>query len=105
MRGIAVGTNARQPSLADVPTSAEAGLPEFQLQGWNALFVPKGTPTAIMAKLNAALRTGVVNPDYLKRLDDLGAVRPTDEEMTPEYVRQFVPREVEKFRKMLLEKK
>ena len=105
MRGIAVGTNARQPSLSEVPTSAEAGLPAFQLQGWNALFAPKGTPEAIMAKLNAALRTGVVNAGYLKRLDELGAVRPTDEEMTPDYVRQFIPREVEKFRQMLTEKK
>lgn len=105
MRGIAVGTNARQPSLAEVPTSAEAGLPEFQLQGWNALFAPKGTPEPIMAKLNAALRTGVLNAGYLKRLDELGAVRPTDEEMTPGYVRQFVPGEAEKFRKMLAEKK
>ena len=105
MRGIAVGTNARQPSLSEVPTSAEAGLPEFQLQGWNALFAPKDTPEGIMTKLNAALRTGVANAGYLTRLDELGAVRPTDEEMTPAYVRQFVPAEVEKFRKMLAEKK
>ena len=40
--------------LPDLPTSAEAGLPEFEAQGWNGLFAPKGTPPAIIAKLNAA---------------------------------------------------
>ena len=42
--------------LPDLPTSAEAGLPEFEAQGWNGLFAPKGTPPDIIAKLNAAAR-------------------------------------------------
>ena len=103
--GIAVSLPVRVSSLPDVPTSTEAGLPEFQLQGWNALFTPKGTPQPIIDKLNAAIRKGVANADYRKRLDDLGSVPPTDEEMKPEFVRQFVPQEIAKFRELLADEK
>ena len=107
-KGIAVSLPVRVPSLPslpDVPTSAEAGLPEFQLQGWNALFAPKGTPQPVIDKLNAAIRKGVANADYRKRLDDLGSVPPTDEEMTPEFVKKFVPQEIAKFRELLADEK
>ena len=100
-RGLAVSLNARLPSLADIPTSAEAGLPEFQLQGWNSLFTPKGTPQAVIDRLNASIRKGVTNEKYLKLLGDLGSIPPTDEEMKPEYVRQFVSQEIAKFRDLL----
>jgi tripartite-type tricarboxylate transporter receptor subunit TctC len=100
-RGLAVSLNARLPSLADIPTSAEAGLPEFQLQGWNSLFAPKGTPQAIIDRLNASIRKGVANEKYLKLLADLGSIPPTDEEMKPEYVKQFVSQEIAKFRDLL----
>ena len=103
--GIAVSLDVRVQSLPDVPTSAEAGLPEFKLQGWNALFTPKGTPQPIIDKLNAAIRKGVANETYRKRLDDLGSVPPTDEEMKPEFVRQFIPQEIEKFRILLADDK
>ncbi len=46
IRAYAIGTDARNPALPDVPTSKEAGLPEFQASAWNALFAPKGTPQA-----------------------------------------------------------
>ncbi len=100
-RGIAVSLPVRVPSLPDVPTSKEAGLPEFQLQGWNALFTPKGTPQPVIDKLNAAIRKGVANAEYRKRLDELGSVPPTDEEMKPEFVKVFVPQEIAKFRELL----
>lgn len=100
-RGMAVALPVRLRSLPEVPTSAEAGLPEFQLQGWNALFAPKGTPEPVIARLNTAIRAGVAAEAYRKRLDDLGAIPPSDEEMSPDYVRAFVPREIEKFRVLL----
>ena len=103
--GIALAMPQRLRSLPNVPTTIEAGLPEFQLQGWNSLFAPKGTPEPVIAKLNAALRKGVANEGYQKRLDELGSLPPSDEEMTPEYVRRFIPTEIEKFRKLLSEAK
>ena len=54
VKGIVVGSTVRLATLPELPTSAEAGLPEFEAQGWNGLFAPKGTPPAIIAKLNAA---------------------------------------------------
>jgi hypothetical protein len=62
------------PHLPDVPTASEAGLPQFEISGWYALFAPKGTPAPIIGKLNAAMRAAVANPDYQKRLDDLGSM-------------------------------
>ena len=105
VKGMAVASNARLGNLPDVPTSAEAGLPEFQIQGWYALFAPKGTPAPVIARLNAALRKGVANKDYQKRLDDLGSFVAPDDEMTPDYLKAFVPREIEKFKKLLVDAK
>jgi len=103
--GVVVGMPNRLRSIPDVPTAIEAGLPEFQLQGWNALFAPKGTPQPVLDKLNVALRKGVASDAYQKRLDELGALPPNDEEMSAAYLSRFVPQEIEKFRRLLAEKK
>jgi len=103
--GVAIGMPRRLNSLPNVPTSIEAGLPEFQLQGWNGLFAPKGTAQPMIDKLNAALRQGVASETYQKRLDELGALPPSDEEMSAAYLKQFVPAEIEKFKGLLAEKK
>ena len=63
IKAYAVATAERNPSLPDVPTTAEAGLPAFQAQAWNAIFAPKGTPAPVIARLNAAA---------VKALDDEG---------------------------------
>ena len=55
IKAYAVAIPERSPALPDVPTTKEAGLPEYQVSAWNALFAPKGTPTEITAKLNEAL--------------------------------------------------
>jgi tripartite-type tricarboxylate transporter receptor subunit TctC len=105
VRGIAVASKARLPHLPDVPTAAEAGLPQFEIAGWYALFAPKATPPAIIDKLNAAMRASVNNADYRKRLDELGSSPAADAEMKPDYLAQFVPQEIEKFKRMLADKK
>ena len=102
--GVALAMPARLRSLPNVPTTIEVGLPEFQLQGWNGLFAPKGTPQPMIDRLNAALRKGVASDAYQKRLDELGSLPPNDEEMSPAYLKQFVPTEIEKFRKLLTDK-
>lgn len=105
VKGVALASSARLPSLPNVPTSTEAGLPEFQIQGWYALFAPKDTPAPIIARLNAALRKAVANADYQKRLDALGSYVTPDSEMTPEYLKAYVPREIEKFKAVLADGK
>jgi tripartite-type tricarboxylate transporter receptor subunit TctC len=101
VKGIVVGSNVRLGTLPDVPTSAEAGLPEFEAQGWNGLFAPKGTSPAVVAKLNAAARTAVESDAVKKRFADLSTVAPDANEHAPEVLQQLVTRDVEKYRKLL----
>lgn len=105
VKGLVVGSTVRLATLSDLPTSAEAGLPEFEAQGWNGLFAPKGTPAAIIAKLNAAARTAVESEAVKKRFHDLSTVAPDAGELAPEVLGQLVTRDVAKYGKLLEEKK
>src|SRR6478736_962748 len=73
IKAYAIGTPDRNPALPDVPTSKEAGLPDFQASAWNALFAPKGTPKPILDKLSAALDKALDDEPTRKRLLDLGS--------------------------------
>jgi tripartite-type tricarboxylate transporter receptor subunit TctC len=101
VKGLVVGSTVRLATLPDLPTSAEAGLPEFEAQGWNGLFAPKGTPPEMIAKLNAAARTAVESDQVKKRFADLSTVAPDAGEHAPEVLQQLVMRDVEKYRKLL----
>ena len=105
VRGLVVGSTVRLATLPDLPTSAEAGLPEFEAQGWNGLFAPKGTPPAIIAKLNTAARSAVESDPVKKRFHDLSTVAPDANEHASEVLGQLVTRDVEKYRKLLEEKR
>jgi tripartite-type tricarboxylate transporter receptor subunit TctC len=105
VKGLVVGSTVRLATLPELPTSAEAGLPEFEAQGWNGLFAPKGTPPEIIAKLNAVARTAVESDAVKKRFHDLSTVAPDANEHAPDVLQQLVTRDVEKYRKLLEEKK
>jgi tripartite-type tricarboxylate transporter receptor subunit TctC len=105
VKGLVVGSNVRLASLPELPTSAEAGLPDFEAQGWNGLFAPKGTPADILARLNAAAKTAVESEPVKKRFADLSTVAPDANEHTPEVLQQLVTRDVEKFKKLLADQK
>ena len=76
IRAYGIATPKRSPALPDVPTTIEAGLPDYQVSAWNAVFGPKGLPADITAKLQDALNKALDDPNARKRLDDLGAVIP-----------------------------
>jgi tripartite-type tricarboxylate transporter receptor subunit TctC len=101
VKGLVVASAQRLPTLPNVPTAVEGGIPEFQGEGWNALFVPKDTPAPIVGRLNEALRKASEDPAYRKRLSELSAVVAAGQEFDPPYVEALVPREVEKYRKLL----
>jgi len=101
IKGLVISSPARLGTLPGVPTSAEAGLPAFQQQGWNGLFAPKDTPEPILARLNAALRTAVASDALRKRMDGLGAIPAGGDELTPQYVAALIPVEIEKYRTLL----
>ncbi len=67
MKGLVIGSTRRLSTLPDLPTGAEAGIPDFEAQGWNGLFAPKGTPPEVIAKLNVAARKAVAGDVIQKR--------------------------------------
>ena len=73
IKAYAIATEQRNPSLPNVPTSKEGGLPEFQASAWNALIAPKDTPKPIMEKLSAALDKALDDEVTRKRLLELGS--------------------------------
>jgi tripartite-type tricarboxylate transporter receptor subunit TctC len=97
VRGLVVAVPDRVPSMKDIPTSKEAGLPEFQVSGWNAMFAPKGTPKAVVDKLNAAAQTALKDPAIKERMLDLGMSLPTEAEMTSAWLQKHVASEVDKW--------
>ncbi|MFC5418632.1 tripartite tricarboxylate transporter substrate-binding protein [Bosea eneae] len=105
VKALVVATPQRLPSLPDVPTSAEAGLPAFQAQGWNAIFAPKGTPQPVIDKLNQALRTALSSEKLHARFKELSSVLPEKDEMSPEFVAKMVPAEIEKYKVLLSDSK
>jgi tripartite-type tricarboxylate transporter receptor subunit TctC len=72
-RGIAVSTAARYPGAPEYPTIAESGLPGFEASAWDGIFVPAGTPAPIVARLNAAIREAVEDPQIAEALKARGA--------------------------------
>lgn len=101
IKAFAIATPERSPSLPDVPTTKEAGLPNYQVSAWNAVFAPKDTPKAVQDKLNDALKKALDDPATRKRLLDLGGVLPKDNERTPEYLGEFVKQEVARWTPIL----
>jgi tripartite-type tricarboxylate transporter receptor subunit TctC len=73
VKALAVAARKRSPLLPDVPTSHEQGLPEFDIAPFYAVFVPSGTPQAVVEKLADALNKGLNEESVQKRLADLGA--------------------------------
>jgi tripartite-type tricarboxylate transporter receptor subunit TctC len=69
----AIATSERNPALPNIPTSREAGLPEFQVLSWNGLFAPKGTPSPVLTKLTDALDQALDDEATRQRLFDLGS--------------------------------
>lgn len=65
LRALATCTPARSPLLPDLPTVAEAGLPDFEVPNWDGWLAPRGTPPAIIARLNAALRQVLEEPEIV----------------------------------------
>ncbi|MCC6868941.1 MAG: tripartite tricarboxylate transporter substrate binding protein [Burkholderiales bacterium] len=73
VRAIAVMADKRSPALPDVPTTVELGAPKLLSSTWFALLAPKGTPPAIVDKVNAAVNESLQDPAVRKRLSDMGA--------------------------------
>ena len=72
LKAFAVTGNTRHPQLPNLPTTAEAGLPDFKLEAWVGLFAPAGTPPAIINKLSADVKKAFEMPEVKARADAAG---------------------------------
>jgi tripartite-type tricarboxylate transporter receptor subunit TctC len=97
IKAYAVGTPERNPALPNMPISKEAGLPEFQVQAWNALFAPKETPKPVLDKLTDALDKALDDEQTRKRLLELGSVLPGKPERGQQALAALVKREIERW--------
>jgi tripartite-type tricarboxylate transporter receptor subunit TctC len=95
IKGFAVTAKSRLPALPDLPTVDEAGLPGFYCLNWHGLWVPKGTPRAIIDKLNDAVVQALAHPSVRQRLGDLGHEIFPREQQTPEGAAAFQKAEIE----------
>jgi tripartite-type tricarboxylate transporter receptor subunit TctC len=97
VKPIVVTATVRAPSLPNVPSSTEAGLPDLQTLAWTALFMPKGTPEPIVMRINAAVDAALNDPGVVKSLDKLGADVPPPDQRTPKALAGLVRSEVAKW--------
>jgi tripartite-type tricarboxylate transporter receptor subunit TctC len=95
LKAYAVTGETRSPMLPDVPTTAEAGLPDFKLTVWYGLSAPKGTPAPILARLNQALSVAMDDPIVVKRFADLGYDVVPPGHRSPQWFEDFMRREVD----------
>jgi len=89
------------PSLKDAPTLSEAGLADFNVQVWHGLYAPRGTPPAVLAKLNAALRVALKDPDLIRREEALGLTVVSDERLEPAGHRKYLETEKARWSKVI----
>jgi tripartite-type tricarboxylate transporter receptor subunit TctC len=97
IRAYAITADKRLDSAPEIPTTDEAGLPGFHMTLWSGLWVPKGTPKAIIAKLNAAAVDALSDPTARKQLENLGLDMPAKDQLTPEALGAWQKAEIAKW--------
>jgi tripartite-type tricarboxylate transporter receptor subunit TctC len=105
VRAYAVTTAKRltTPGLKDLPTMQEVGVPNFEVTVWHGLYAPKGTPPAVVKKINDALRVALKDPEFIKHEEALGAVVATDKRIDPAEHKKFVAAEIAKWTPIIKE--
>jgi tripartite-type tricarboxylate transporter receptor subunit TctC len=97
IKAYAVTAKSRLAAAPDIPTTDEAGLPGFYFSFWHAIWVPKGTPKDIVAKLNGALVSTLADPVLRQKLVDLSQEIFAREQLTPDALLAFHKAEIEKW--------
>ena len=97
VKAIALMNKTRSPALPNVPTTVEQGLANAEAYTWNAIFLPKGAPEAIVKTLHDAALSAMHSPAVRERLTDLGAEIVTDDEATPQYLGDYLKSEIAKW--------
>ena len=97
IRALAVTAATRMAAAPEIPTAAEAGLAELQMEIWNGIWVPHGTPGSIVEKLNRAIATALDDRSVRDKLVPLGLEGPPAGQSGPEALRTLQDREIKKW--------
>ncbi|PLC55951.1 ABC transporter substrate-binding protein [Pollutimonas nitritireducens] len=100
LRGLAVTSKDRVPSVPDIPTVAESGLPGYDLTAWYGLVVPAGTPKPAIKKLSEAVQTIASSPSFRERVESMSGIAKGS---TPEEFTQFIESERPKWKSLIEE--
>ena len=92
-----VTTLNRLAALPNVPTLAEQGLTGFEVKVWHGMYAPKGTPAAVIDKINVALRAAMQDPMVKQRLADLSSDVPSADKITPAGLKTHLEAEISKW--------
>jgi len=87
--------------LKDYPTLNDMGMKGFELTIWHGMYAPKGTPPAVLAQLNTALKIALKDPEFIKKQEGLGAVVVTDKRVEPAAHKAFVAAETAKLKPVI----
>jgi tripartite-type tricarboxylate transporter receptor subunit TctC len=98
VKALAIATDKRNPALPDVPTLAEAGLPEYHYDSWFGFMAPAGTPAPILKKISEDIAAVLKLPDVQARWQTVGALAVTD---TPEQFDAVIRADTERYGKLL----
>jgi tripartite-type tricarboxylate transporter receptor subunit TctC len=101
IRAYAVTDSKRVEQAPDIPTVDEAGLANFHMTLWSGLWVPKGTPKEVIAKLNRAAVDALADPQVKKQLENLGLQMPPADKSTPEALGNWQKAEIAKWWPMI----
>jgi tripartite-type tricarboxylate transporter receptor subunit TctC len=96
VKGLAIMTKERSPALPNLPTALEQGT-DVQAYTWSAIFMPKGAPDGVVAKLSSAILATIRTASVRDRMAELGATVVPEDRATPQYLGQFVKSEIEKW--------
>ncbi|HXD44739.1 MAG TPA: tripartite tricarboxylate transporter substrate-binding protein [Pseudolabrys sp.] len=94
IRAYAVTASTRSPSAPELPSVDEAGAPGLHIAIWHGFWAPKGTPTQIVARLNAAVREALANPTVRQRFATMGQEIPSPDQQNPEALRSLQKAEI-----------
>jgi tripartite-type tricarboxylate transporter receptor subunit TctC len=101
IKGYAITSKARVATLPDVPTSAEAGVPEFDVTTWYGLYAPRGTPKPVVDHLVGALQTALKDPALISRFAELSMAPVEFNRATPEALEAFLKSEIGKWGRII----
>lgn len=97
IKAYAVTTKTKVASLPELPTANEAGLPNFEVAVWHAVYAPKGTPKPVIGKLEEALKIALKDSTVKQRFAELGTEPVAENRATPDALRTHLKAEIDKW--------